>query len=341
MDIQTIRSSMHKFEEAMFLGMELEAVGIPVLLAGIMRERKRVQLYFYAAGMDSVYSQERCTDVEKKRQRGTLTKREELLWQLEGQAQEFDLLDMLRGIRVAGKEYEFRSGSGSGLAEYNLEGRTLVYQFLCEDVPFGFLEQTDLSNMQYAVVDLEGEYGEIPFSRQELGQLELLTSPRHFHIPVKHGIKAPIGAQEGMGRTFYCEGLQREVTYYINNIYLVDTLADYEKKYEGQKAAGAVGEDSELFYGCIKEICPPGMRNIIVEYECDDAFLEFYTKNQLKEKVKMTGSPVTFFLAGSPREEEGMHGKRMKVCVIQYPVEPDIQEIELELLGAIVQESNA
>lgn len=340
MDIQTIRSSMHNFEEAVFLGMEFDAAGIPVLLAGIARERKRVQLYFYAAGKDAAQTQELCRKIEKKRQRGTLTKREELLGQIEGQGLEFDLLDMLRGIWVAGKEYGFQSGSGSGLEEYNLEGRTLVYQFLCQQVPFGFLEQTDLSNMQYVVFELEGEYDELPFSEQELEQMELLTSPRHCHISVKHKMKAPMGAQTGRGRTFFCERLQQEVTYYINHISLVDTLADYEKKQEKWKTERNVQDDQELFYQCIKDICPPGMRNILVEYECDDAFLEFYTREQLKEKVKInTGPAVAFFLAGKSQKEEGMHGKRMKVCVVQYPVEPDIQEVELELLGAVVQES--
>ena len=249
------------------------------------------------------------------------------------------MLDMLRGIWAAGKEYRFRSGSGSGLEEYNLEGRTLVYQFLCQQVPFGFLEQTDLSNMQYAVLELEEEYGELPFSRQDLEHMELLTSPRHCHIPVKHKMKAPIGAQTGKGRTFFCEWLQQEVTYYINHISLVDTLADYEKKHEKWETEGNVQEEHELFYQCIKDICPPGMRNILVEYECDDAFLEFYTREQLKEKVvSNTGPAVTFFLAGKPQKEEGMHGRRMKACVVQYPVEADIQEIELELLGAVVQE---
>lgn len=339
MDIQAIRSSMHDFEEAIFLGIEFDAGGIPVLLAGITREAKRVNLYFYAAGKDTAQAQEWNMEIEKKRQKGTLTKREELLWQLEGKGLEFDLLEMLRGIQVAGKEYGFRSGNGSGLEEYNLEGRMLLYQFLYHQVPFGFLEQVDLSNIQYAAVDLEGEYGELPFSRQDFGHVELLTASRNFHIPVKQEIKVPIGAQSGQSRTFFCEALNQEVAYYVNNITLVDKLADYEKKHKEWEEEGEVQEEQELFHNCIKEICPPGMRNIMVEYECDGGFLEFYAKEQLEETVKInTGPAVAFFLAGRPQKEEGMHGKRMKVCMIQYPVEADIQEIELELLGAVVQE---
>ncbi len=338
MDIKSIRSSMHKFEEAVFLGMEFDVGGIPVLLAGAAKEGKRVQLYFYAAGKDTAKAQEQNMEIEKQRQKGVLTKREELLWQLEGQGLDFDLMGMIRGIKIAGIDYRFQSGNGSGLEEYNLEGRTLVYQFLCHQVPFGFLEQADLSNIQYAVFCLEGEYGELPFTKEDFGQAALLTGPRHFNIPVKHQITAPIGAQADRGYTFYCEGLKREVTYYINDISLVDTLADYEKKQQGWE--GNVQEDQELFHNCIKEICPPGMRNLMIEYECDDTFLEIYAKEQLEEKVKINTEPaVAFFLAGRAKKEMGMHGKRMKVCIIQYPVEPDIQEIELEVLGAIVQES--
>ncbi len=76
MDIKSIRSSMHKFEEAVFLGMEFDVGGIPVLLAGAAKEGKRVQLYFYAAGKDTAKAQEQNMEIEKQRQKGVLTKRE-------------------------------------------------------------------------------------------------------------------------------------------------------------------------------------------------------------------------------------------------------------------------
>lgn len=114
MDIKSIRSSMHKFEEAVFLGMEFDVGGIPVLLAGAAKEGKRVQLYFYAAGKDTAKAQEQNMEIEKQRQKGVLTKREELLWQLEGQGLDFDLMGMLRGIKIAGIDIGSSPGTAVG-----------------------------------------------------------------------------------------------------------------------------------------------------------------------------------------------------------------------------------
>lgn len=338
MNIQMIRSCIHNFEEIIYLGKEIEVMGTQILAAAVAREEKNVQVYLFAEGEDTSALQEKCIKIEKKRRKGTLTKREEMLAELDERG--VCLLDLVRGIRVAGKEYELRSGSGSGLEEYNLEGRMLLYQFLYHNVSFGFLEEQDFSMMQYAVLELEGEYEKLPFSREDLETLEFLPQLRHYHIPVKQKIKAPIGEQTGRMRKFFCEELQREITYCINCISLVDTFSSYEAKYREMKDEGHFSEEEhEMFCNHLREICPPGMQNLMVEYECEEATLEFYAKEQLKEKVKInTGAAVTFFLAGRTEKKKGMHGKQMKSCMIQYPVRPDIQEIQLELLRAFVQE---
>ena len=338
MNIQMIRSCMHNFEEVIFLGKEVDAAGTLVLAAAAAREEKCVQIYLFGVGEDARVFQERLVKMEKKRRRGTLAKREELLAELEENGT--CLLNLIRGVRVAGKDYEIRSGSGSGLEEYNLEGRMLLYQFLYRNVSFGFLEEQDFSMMQYAVLELEGEYEKLPFSREALDTLELLPQPRHYHISVKQKIKAPIGEQTGRMRKFFCAELQKEIPYCINCISLVDTFSSYEEKYRKGKEEGHFSqEDYEMFCSHLREICPPGMRNLMVEYECEEASLEFYAKEQLKEKVKIsTGAAVSFFLAGRTEKKEGMHGMGMKSCMIQYPMRPDTQEVEMELLRAFVQE---
>lgn len=105
MNIQMIRSCMHNFEEAIFLGKEMEVAGTLILVAAITREEKTVQIYLFAEGEDTRALQEMRAKTAKKRQRGTLTKREELLAELGERG--ICLLDLVRGIRVAGKEYGF------------------------------------------------------------------------------------------------------------------------------------------------------------------------------------------------------------------------------------------
>ncbi|EOS21208.1 hypothetical protein C806_04524 [Lachnospiraceae bacterium 3-1] len=338
MNIQMIRSCMHHFDEVIFLAKELEAMGTLVLVAAVAREEKNVTVYLFAEGEDIRALQEKCMKMEKKRRNGTLTKREEMLTGTETEGS--CLLDLIRGIRVAGKSYELRSASGSALEEYNLEGRVLLYQLLFHQVSFGFLEEQNFSRMQYAMLELEGEYEKIPFSRGDLDTMEFLLQPRHYHILVEQKMKVSIGKQVQRERKFFCQPLQREISYWVNEISLIDTFTDYDKKYREMKDEGHFSEeDYQIFFNHLKEICPLGMRNLMVEYECEEASLEFYAKEQLKEKVQInTGAAVSFFLAGRTKKKEGMHGKPIRTCMIQYPIQPDIQKIELELLCAFVQE---
>lgn len=342
MTIQDIRSCAHNFEEALFPAMELEISGEAALLAIIFREANRITACLFAEDEDLAELQEERVRMEKKRRRGTLTLREEKLAELkEGGG---SLLEVIRGIRVNGEEYEFSSGSGGRMEEYNLEGRGLVYQLIYHGVSFGFLEERPMSMVQYLLMELEGEYEKMPFSEDDLKTLEIITAPRHYHIPVKQKIKTAVGAQDGKIRKFYCEKLQREIQYCINHIELADTLSEMKEKYDKMRAEQASREldftqkDYEMLMGYLQEICPPGMRNLQIEYECEEASLEFYMKKQLQEKVKINTGATAFFLAGRSARKEGMHGKKMKVCFIQYPVEADISEIELELLSAFVQE---
>lgn len=375
MTIQDIRFSMHSFDEAVYLGTELEASGERLLLAGVFRKENSVTLCLFAEDEDVTQLQKERVKMEKKRQRGTLTLRDEKMLNLKEDGN--NLMELIRGIRVNGKEYEFRSGSAGRMEEYNLEGRCLVYHLLEHGVSFGFLEERPLSMVQYMAMELEGEYDRIPFSEQELEDLAFLTAPRHYHVPVNQKMKLKIGAQDGKMRKFtdthrerqtaedgemrkftdarerraaedakgeHCGKQRREIPYCINEIELADTFSEFKERYDRMLAeqdseeTGFSREDYKMFMEHLREICPPGMRNLQIAYECEEASLEFCTKQQLQEKVKSRNGATAFFLAGKSGKKKGMHGIDMKICLIQYPVKADISEIELELLSAYVQE---
>ena len=57
MNIQDIRSCMHSFEEAIFLGEEIEIAGILALVAGICREEKKIKIYLFSEAEDARESQ--------------------------------------------------------------------------------------------------------------------------------------------------------------------------------------------------------------------------------------------------------------------------------------------
>ena len=108
MNIQAIRSCMPAFEETLLPGLELEAAGIPVLAAGVCRRGKNLMFYLFSDGEDPDEHMEKRMKLERKRRKGTLTKREELLANVE--LQEAGVMEVIRGIRVAGREYHFQSG---------------------------------------------------------------------------------------------------------------------------------------------------------------------------------------------------------------------------------------
>ena len=109
MTIQDIRCCMHKFEEALYPGMELEISGESALLAVIFREENRLTLCLFAEDEDVTELQEERVKMEKKRRQGTLTLWEEKMMELnEG---ERNLLEVIRGIRINGKEYEIGRAS--------------------------------------------------------------------------------------------------------------------------------------------------------------------------------------------------------------------------------------
>lgn len=341
MEIRTIRECMPQFQESLFLGIEREVRGIPVLAAGIFRKEEELFLYLFAEGEDREEEQKRYVRLEKKRRQGALTKREEMLAEVENR--DINLLDLIEGIRINGKEYRYCSGTGGGLAEYNLEGRMMLYHLIAHQVEFGFLEEQDLSLIQYAGMKLKGAYQKIPFSKSDMETLELVTQPPHYHIPVKRKMKVSLGQQKGRKQCFFCEELGREIPYYINGITLADTWSECKESYEAaaKERPDISPEDMKPLFDHIKKICPPGMRNIVVEYECQEAALEFYTREQLQDKVEISQGATSIFLlgrVGGRTKESGMHGQRLKTCLIQYPVEPTVQEVELELLRAVVQE---
>ncbi|MCI8482801.1 MAG: hypothetical protein HFH41_00505 [Lachnospiraceae bacterium] len=338
MEIQEIRECMPQFQESLFLGIQREVRGIPVLAAGIFRKEEELFLYLFAEEKDRSEEQKRYARLERKRRRGTLTKREEMLAEVE--KRDANLLDLVEGIRVNGKEYRYCSGTGGGLEEYNLEGRMMLYYLISNQVEFGFLEQQDLNLIQYAEMKLKGDYKGIPFSRSDLETLELITQPPHYHIPVKRKMKMSLGQQKGRKQKFFCEELGREIFYYINEITLTDTWSECREKYEAaaKERPEVSEEDMKPLFEHVQKICPPGMGNLVVEYECQEATLEFYTKEQLQDKVEITHGAAAFFLVGSRTKKIGMHGQRLKACLIQYPVDPTVQEVELELLRAMVQE---
>lgn len=335
MDIRTIRHMVPQVQKTMFLGKEIEILGEKVLAAAFCLTEYTLKLYLFAEGNDRMEDTEKFKKIERKRKRGTLTKREERLAQFEKSKE--GIFDLLEEIRVQGNVYGIASITGGRLGEFDGEGMMLFYYFLLNHVSFGGLEKSDLSNVENWILEFEGEYQQFPFSMEDLDTLEVVIKPRNFPVLVKRKMKVAVGKQKARKQKFFCEETGKDIEFFINVIELADIRTELLERYENMFQEGMVTQKEEFFI-YLDSLCPEGKRLVLVEYECENACLEFYTKEQLLERVKPIQGATSFFLVGKLKKSIGVHGMRLKASVIPYPVEADTEQIELELLCAFVQE---
>ncbi|NBH14087.1 hypothetical protein D3Z36_07795 [Lachnospiraceae bacterium] len=336
MDIKTMRSFLTQFQETLLVKKEMVLSGERILVAGICLEEETLKLYLFAEGKDRSAYFKNLERMERKRKKGTLTRREEILGQLEeGQNEIFDILPE---IRINGKLYEFSSGTSGNLEEYDEWGRILLMNLLLHQAEFGFLEERELSLIAYHILEFAGKYDRIPFTKEDLQTLEFIHKPKNYHVPVKRKMTLKLGEQKGGRQSFFCEKTGKRVEFFINSVKLVDLQKEiYQKSEELLRRGRMSGEQAEEYREHMKKLCPADKRLIVVAYECGEAFLEFYTREELLETVKPVCCAESYFLLGRFADGSGMHGKELKTALIYQPVEPDIKEVELELLCAFVR----
>lgn len=89
------------------------------------------------------------------------------------------------------------------------------------------------------------------------------------------------------------------------------------------------------FWEILEEHCPKGKHYLAVEYECsEDISLNFYEKEYLDTIPKpREGSASSIFMCIKPEKEEGIHGYKLRGCVIQKPLDGDVHSLEAELFS--------
>lgn len=335
MNIAALQECLPKFEEELVLDRKITILGKRGVILGASRNGKVVKIYILAEGREREEFEKAEQKIHQKRKRGTLTKREELLAGLKDRP---GVLGNLSGIRVNQIEYLLKSASGSGLEAFDVEGWVYLFHFMEKGLAFPTMTQQDLKEMEFISMELEGEYDTIPFGNQEREKVEAITTPLVYKIPVKKKLKLRIGAGSKRKYRFFCEQLKKEVEFYIENVQLLDSRKEMEQHLEELEKRGDVPEENlGVLRDALSHICPDGMRHIVIDYECEMASLQFYTREQLQEKTIINARATSVFLAGrSGEKKNGTHETRLKNCLLQYPVKQDTEEIEVELLSAMV-----
>ena len=143
------------------------------------------------------------------------------------------------------------------------------------------------------------------------------------------------------------DGRPQEAVCYMNRISLIDLYAEHEKQFadpEYQRLAKERISEEEFesikksTYQALEQECPRGMRLFGIEYECTmDLSLQFYSSEYLDSKQREhihQGSASLYLSNPKADKEQGVHGLKMRACMVHTPVDPDTKEMCAELFTA-------
>ena len=187
-------------------------------------------------------------------------------------------------------------------------------------------------------IELRDEMDKLP---EWTDSMQVLTST----IPIENLIEQPVMLEVGRKNEIeFALADGSKATCFINNVYTMDVWADEEKKFADsdyrERMLQHMSEEEfesmkKHFFDVLIQDCPKGKHFMVAEYECtSNVSLRFYDKEYLDtcEKPK-EGSASTIFIGARPDVSTGEHDLKMRACVIQKPLEPDVKKIEAELFS--------
>lgn len=168
---------------------------------------------------------------------------------------------------------------------------------------------------------------------------EMPVTITHRADAVRHIVEKTVTLTVGKCRTFtFTDHNGEEVWCHINKVSLIDVWADTERqlsdpKYIKKVTGERMQEVKELTYQALEQSCPKGACYVGIEYECSkDYQLQFYTKEYLRSRPRVSHGSATFFLMRlKPDQKIGIHGLPLRGAVMDTPLSPDILKIPAEL----------
>lgn len=241
-----------------------------------------------------------------------------------------------------GKVYAVAGVNSSITENYNMAERMIFYLMMREHgwkiSEESLLYTADWEYLQMLVIELRDEMEELPDWGMDLEVVKDSCSKTELlEIPVI----LTCGEQPVISFRL-CDGTQAEC--YINKICLKDVWADFEDRFEDEEYRNRALEYvsmeelqkmKEKFGEALLAGCPRGKGYIFVEYECStDVAVNFYATSYLDSKPQVhSGSATSLLIMHRPDTQEGIHGLKLRGCVIQTPIEPDEISLEAELFS--------
>ena len=248
----------------------------------------------------------------------------------------------VREFHTNGKVYAVAGASSSITENYNIAEHMLFYLMMREhgwNMPKESpLYTSDWECLQMSVIELRDELEELPDWGMDLevvkdsySKTELLEIP----VMLTCGEHPVISFHLGDGTQAEC---------YINKICLKDVWTDHERRFKDEEYINRVLEQvsmEELLKmkkQCEEALladCPRGKCYMLVEYECSrDVAINFYATSYLDSKPKVhSGGATSLLIMHRPDAKVGTHGLKLRGCVIQTPIEPDVTSLEAELFS--------
>lgn len=321
-------------DDIQVIGKDIKLDGCDVHLIGMSLKGKKVYIY----GLEIVEN----TDVEEETFQAISEKthRQQMRESCEN-SRNFIFLG-IREFYSDGKVYQVAGASSSRMEHYNMPEHMLFYLNMkkngwniSEEAP---LYTTDWKYLQLSTIELKDEMEELP----DWGAgLEIVRESQ----PKTSMLEVPIVLVPGETPVILFQledGTKAEC--YINKICLKDIWADHDQRFTDEKYINrmleyvSMEEIQEMKKKCEEALlmdCPRGKCYMLIEYECSiDIVLNFYAVSFLDSKPSVhSGSTTSLLIMHRPDTNEGAHGKKLRSCIIQTPLESDVVSLKAELFS--------
>lgn len=331
MNIKYLQEQLSRIDEVKIIGKAKEINGVIYNVAALVRYGTDLRLIIidydeqYRQQIEDREMSESCEERHKPETNRILIKSRE---------HDFKPLRTIKSVIIGSKEFEVSGSEGSGLSVQDGESIVLLTELLrCGWNPEG-IDFQRIDNLYLTSVELKGEFSKIS---------EIEENPRlHFtmrndsiaHI-VEHPVKLTVNGEYTEKLWLKSKKTGEENWVQINKVYLQDMWSEMEKTFSQPKllermTPEEIEKAKKDFEKHFIKICPKGMCFPIVEYECDESIsLEFHSTKYLESQPVSNGSSMGFIVSSD--KKTGILGMKLKVAVIQEPMDINTEIIEAEL----------
>lgn len=322
------------YDEVKVIGRDAQLDGHFVHIIGMTLKNKKAFVYALELA--------KCFDAEEENFQNLMDKthRQQLKNSYENERN--SALLRIREFHSNGKVYTAAGANLSVTQNYNMAEHMFFYLMMREQ-GWKMQEESPLYTLdwkclQLAVIELKDEMEQLPDWTMDLEVVkDSYSKTEVLEIPVVLTCKEQpvISFQLKDGTQAKC---------YINKISLHDVWEEQERRFNDKKyinkilEQGSMEQFQEMKKLCEEALlaeCPRGKCYLIAEYECStDIAVNFYASSYLNSKTHVhSQSASSLLIMHRPEAEKGIHGLKLRACVIQTSIEPDITSLETELFS--------